>query len=230
MTYPPIPGPAPIASHVTAALRASRRLSQPYTRWAVTDIFPEPLCTAILVLPLVPPMLGTTDGTRNSYNARRSFFTPALRRDFPVCQSLATALQRPGVARQLSETCDFDAEGTYLRIEYIQDTDGMWLEPHRDIPAKIFSMVVYLCTGPEAADWGTDIYDEHLRWVGRSSAEFNSATIFKAGPDTWHGFEKRPIRGVRRLMEINYVRDWRDRDQLAYPDQPITLTDPPPAS
>jgi len=117
-----------------------------------------------------------------------------------------------------------------LRIEYIQDTDGMWLEPHRDIPAKIFSMVVYLCTGPEAADWGTDIYDEHLRWVGRSSAEFNSATIFKAGPDTWHGFEKRPIRGVRRLMEINYVRDWRDRDQLAYPDQPITLTDPPPAS
>ena len=34
--------------------------------------------------------------------------------------------------------------------------------------------------------------------------------------------DKRPINGVRRLMEINYVRDWRDREQLAVPDQPIT--------
>jgi len=42
------------------------------------------------------------------------------------------------------------------------------------------------------------------------------------GPNTWHGFERRPIVGVRRLMEINYVRPtWRDRDQLAFPDRPI---------
>jgi hypothetical protein len=28
--------------------------------------------------------------------------------------------------------------------------------------------------------------------------------------------------GVRRLMEINYVRrDWRDRDQLAQPEHPV---------
>jgi len=48
--------------------------------------------------------------------------------------------------------------------------------------------------------------------------------IFVPGPNTWHGFERRPIEGVRRLMEINYVRpSWRDRDQLAFPDRPITL-------
>jgi len=28
---------------------------------------------------------------------------------------------------------------------------------------------------------------------------------------------------VRRLMEINYVRpNWRRREQLAFPDQPVT--------
>jgi hypothetical protein len=109
-------------------------------------------------------------------------------------------------------------------MEYIQDTDGTWLEPHRDIPEKLFSMVVYLFTGPDAKDWGTDIYDSERRWVGRSSGEFNSGVIFVPGPDTWHGFDPRPIIGVRRLMEINYVRpSWRSRDQLAFPDRPISV-------
>jgi hypothetical protein len=26
-------------------------------------------------------------------------------------------------------------------------------------------MVIYLCTGPDAEDWGTDIYDDQRRWV-----------------------------------------------------------------
>ncbi len=136
----------------------------------------------------------------------------------------AQALQRPEVAHEFAKTCAIDVAGGYLRMEYIQDTDGAWLEPHRDIPEKLFSLVLYLCTGPEAAEWGTDIYDMQRRWVGRSSAEFNSAVIFVAGPDTWHGFDPRPIKGVRRLMEINYVQlSWRDRDQLCFPDQPISV-------
>ncbi|OIQ80486.1 hypothetical protein GALL_377600 [mine drainage metagenome] len=226
MSYPFVPEPASIADHFVQALRRAERNETPYLRWGLTNVFPEALCTAILVLPIVPPMLGKTDGTRNAYNMRRTFITPELRRQFPVCEKLAEALQSPAVARQFEETCNIRAEGTFLRAEYMQDTDGMWLEPHRDIPEKVFSMVIYLCTGPEAAEWGTDIYDDQKRWVGRSSAEFNTAAIFKAGPDTWHGFERRPINGVRRLMEINYVRDWNDRDQLAFPDRPISLTRP----
>jgi len=70
---------------------------------------------------------------------------------------------------------------------------------------------------------GTDIYDEQKKWVGRSSAAFNSAVIFVSGPNTWHGFDKRPIRGVRRFIEINYVHpSWRDRNQLCFPTRPIT--------
>ncbi len=223
MTYPFVPEPRVISEHFIRALREARRLEAPYVRWSLVNVFPEALCTAILVLPIVPPMLGQTDGTRASYNRRRTFVTPELRRKFPVCEKLAEALQDAAVARQFEETCGIAADGTYLRIEYIQDTDGMWLEPHRDIPEKVFSMVLYLCTGPDAKDWGTDIYDEELRWIGRSSAEFNTAVIFKAGPNTWHGFERRPIVGVRRLMEINYVCNWQDRGQLAFPDLPVAV-------
>ena len=223
MNYPALPEATEIARHFRHAVSQSLREESPYLHWGLTDVFPEAVCTGILTLPIAPPVLGRTDGTRNTYNTQRTFITPELRSNFPTCARLAEALQRPDVAQLMAETCNIEVAGGYLRMEYIQDTDGAWLEPHRDIPDKLFSMVVYLFTGPEAKDWGTDIYDSERRCIGRSSGEFNSGVIFVPGPDTWHGFEPRPIIGVRRLMEVNYVRpNWRDRDQLAIPDQPIT--------
>ena len=221
MTYPPLPDATQVADQFCHALRNADRSEDPYLHWKLTDVLPEDMCTGILTLPVAPPVLGKTDGTRDTYNKSRAFITPTLREDFPACAVLADALQRTEVARQLEETVEIDAEGGFLRIEYIQDIDGSWLEPHRDIPDKLFSMVIYLCTGPEAENWGTDIYDANCEWVGQASAAFNSAVIFIAGDDTWHGFEPRPIKGVRRLMEINYVQNWRDREQLVFPDRPI---------
>lgn len=224
MQYPPVPAVDAVEWQFRTALAAAGRAEWPYRHWKLQDVFPVDLCTGILTLPVAPPVLGATDGTRDSYNASRCFITPTLRRKFPTCAVLAEALQRPAVARQLAETCEIDVAGGFLRMEYIQDTDGAWLEPHRDIPEKLFSMVIYLFTGPDAAEWGTDIYDGDRRWVGRSAGQFDSATIFVPGPATWHGFDKRPIIGVRRLMEINYVRPtWRDREQLADPEHPIRL-------
>lgn len=221
MTYPPLPAAADVAAHFAHSLNASVREDKPYRHWKTTDVLPWDMCTGILTLPIAPAVIPDRDGTRNTYNSSRAFVTPERRADFPACSVLAEALQRPSVAAQCAETFGVDPKGSYLRIEYIQDVDGCWLEPHRDIPEKLFSMVVYLCTGPEAKDWGTDIYDENCKWIGRSSAAFNTAVTFIAGPNTWHGFDKRPIKGVRRLMEINYVRNWRDREQLAFPDRPV---------
>jgi hypothetical protein len=224
MSYPPVSSVAQIADHCIGAVCRPECVDWPFRRWKLRDVFPEALCTAILVLPIPPPVLGHTDGTRASYNRLRSFITPALQKDFPACAALADALQRPDVARAIAATCEIEVTGSFLRIEYIQDLDGAWLKPHRDIAEKLFSMVVYLFTGPEAKDWGTDIYDAEKRWVARSPGTFNSGAICVPGPATWHGFEPRPIVGVRRLMEINYVHsDWRDREQLAFPEHPIRL-------
>lgn len=223
--YPPVPEAAEVARHFMHAVRTARRGEKPYRHWLLTDVLPEDICTGLLTLPIAPPILGKTDGTRNTYNNQRTFITPLMRAKFPTCAALADALQRPDVARLMAETCDIKVEGSYLRMEYMQDTDGAWLEPHRDIPEKLFSMVIYLFTGPDAKDWGTDIYDADQKWVGRSSGEFDSGVIFVPGPATWHGFDPRPIVGVRRLMEINYARsDWRDKNQLAFPDLPIAVS------
>lgn len=226
MTYPPLPTPDEVASQFVSALTNSEILDEPYRRWQCHNVLPEKMLTGILTLPIAPPVI-TIDaqGTRDAFNNQRIFFTPKMRELFPAMQVLSDAMQQPRVARQFVETCGVNAEGGYLRMEYIQDLDGMWLEPHRDIKEKLFSMVIYFCTGPFAHDWGTDIYDHDKKWWGRGTAEFNSAVIFIAGEHTWHGYEPRPICGVRRLMEINYVSNtWRDKEQLAFPDRPISLS------
>ena len=224
MTFPTLPSVDAVAAHFGRALVQSRRDDVPYRHWSLRDVLPEPMAVGVLTLPIAPPIIDDCGGVRDRHNNSRCFFTPRLRSRFPACEVLAEALQRPSIARLLEDTCEIRVEGGFLRMEYIQDTDGAWLEPHRDIKEKLFSMVIYLCTGPDAETWGTDIYDAERRWVGRRSAAFNSAVIFVAGPDTWHGFDKRPIDGVRRLMEINYVHpSWRDREQLAFPDRPIVV-------
>ena len=224
MYYPPVPAVDDIARHFRRALLDSEIVELPYRRWRLKNALPVSCCTGIITLPIAPPLLGHTDGTRGSYNDRRTFFTPTLRENFPTVQAICAALQRSDVARVLAQTLNIEVEGGCLRMEYMQDLDGMWLEPHRDIPEKLFSMVIYLFTGPDAAEWGTDIYDAEQRWVDRSVPDFNSGAVFVAGPNTWHGFDKRPILGVRRLLEINYVRaDWRAREQLAFPDEPISM-------
>ena len=225
MEFPRLPSPSSVAEHFARALAASERAEWPYRHWRLSDVLPESMCVGILSLPIPPPLVALTDGTRASFNAKRIFFSAERIARYAPCAVLADALQRPQVARGLASTLGIPAEGSFLRMEYIQDTDGMWLEPHCDIPEKLFSMVIYLCTGPDAKDWGTDIYDSERRWVGRSATEFDSAVIFTPGANTWHGFEPRPVVGIRRLMEINYVSpSWRDRDQLCFPERPIQLS------
>jgi hypothetical protein len=224
-----VPEPAAIARHFCQSLRLAVCKDWPYRHWALKDALPVSLCVGVLLLPIRPPLIDECGGVRdlNDNNSKRSFFISALQKDFPACRAFAEAFQRPEAASLFSSTLGIEPSeiaGSYLRIEYIQDTDGAWLKPHRDIREKLFSMVIYLCTGPEAKNWGTDIYDANQKWVARSSADFNSAVIFVPGENTWHGFGKRPIIGVRRLMEINYVRpDWRDREQLCFPSNPISL-------
>jgi len=222
--FPRVPDSGAIAQHFARVLRGAERRDLPYRHWVLRGVLPEELAVGVLLLPIAPPLIGDNGGVRDLDNSKRTFFTPALRAQFPACANFADAMQRPDIARLFEQVCGITAGGGFLRMEYIQDTAGAWLQPHCDIPEKLFSMVIYLCTGPEAKDWGTDIYDEQRRWIGRTSAEFNSAVIFIPGRNTWHGFERRPIVGVRRLMEINYVRpSWRDRDQLAFPDRPIAV-------
>jgi hypothetical protein len=211
-----------IRGHFTWALDKADRRDTPFRHWLLEDALPDSAALAIADLPFAPPEIGDTEGRRETHNSTRRFFSAENRAAFPVCESVAAAFQCDAMTGLLAEETGVNLSGSYLRIEYCQDSDGFWLEPHTDIGAKLFTMLIYLSDRPEAEGWGTDIYDSDKRHAGSAPGGFNKGVIFVPGSDTWHGVEKRAFSGVRKSIIVNYVvPEWRSRHELAYPERPI---------
>jgi len=213
-----------ITATLCASFRAARRFEQPYLHFLVEDLFPKPVVTALDKLPFAAPSLDGVSGKRELHNDSRSYFDAARMAQFPVMAAVAEALQSPRVTTTIAQAYGAPLDDTFLRLEYALDVDGFWLEPHTDLGVKKFTCLIYLSDGPDHASLGTDIYASRENHWGRSPFVQNSAMIFVPGEGTWHGFEKRPIAGVRRSVILNYVtHDWRAREQLSFPEAPIRL-------
>lgn len=210
-----------VASSILAALASGRSETSPYRHWLLRDVLPSPVVDAICALPLTPPTITDTCGRRATHDSSRMFFGAEQQR-FPVCRALVSALQQGEMVAALEKRTGAQLRGSFLRVEYCLDTDGFWLEPHTDIGAKFFTMLIYLSDPPAGEDWGTDLYAAPSIHVGSAPCARNNALIFVPGPDTWHGFIRRPITGVRRSLIVNYVTpDWRARHELAFPGRAV---------
>ncbi len=195
----------------------------PYRHWLLSKCLPEDCIDAINDLPIEAPDLNGLSGKRELHNATRSYFDVETQNAYPVTKAFAEAFQDRTVTDGVRDTFGAHLDNTYLRIEYALDIDGFWLEPHTDLGVKMFTMLLYTSRDAAHADLGTDIYDTDKTRVGRSPFEANSAFTFVPSDITFHGFQKRHIEGVRKSIIINYVtKEWRAREQLAFPDQPIT--------
>ena len=210
-----------ISESLIASFDRSYFGASPYRHWLPEGLLPTDACEVLDALPVEPPRIDDTRGRRETHNSSRLFFGLDARAKFPVCDALAKALQSEPVVARIERLCDVDLRACNLRIEYCLDTDGFWLEPHTDIGAKLFTMLIYLSTDPGSEAWGTDILDPDFQLVMTSPYRRNVGLIFIPGADTWHGFHKRPIVGVRRSLIVNYVKpEWQARHELAFPDRP----------
>jgi hypothetical protein len=201
---------------------AAEAHASPYRHWFLRDVFPSAVYDELKDMPFPVADLGGVSGTREAHNADRIYFAGRNLENFESARSAAEAFQENETVELLKEAFGGPLKDTFVRIEYAQDTDGFWLKPHTDIGVKMFTMLIYMSDDPRHAGLGTDIYaDEHTH-VGRSPFVPNSAMIFVPSKNTWHGFEKRPIEGVRRSIIVNYVtNEWRAREQLAFPTEPV---------
>ena len=221
--------PAPVSVDdikvaVRASIAARRSFEKPYRHYLVETLFPTVVADELATLPFKPPPLDGVSGKRELHNDTRRYFDAATMAQFPVMARVAEALQAQDLARDLAETFEAPLDDTFLRLEYAQDIDGFWLEPHTDLGVKKFTCLIYLSDGPGHENLGTDIYESRERHFGASPFRRNGAMIFVPGSDTWHGFERRPIEGVRRSVILNYVtHEWRAKEQLSFPDMPIRL-------
>ena len=207
---------------VRTAVERRRSFDVPYRHWLVENIFPKQVSDELADLPFRVPELEGVSGKRELHNDQRSYFDEAAMARFPVMRAVAETLQSREVVGLLHEVFGAPLDDTFLRLEYAQDIDGFWLEPHSDLGVKKFTCLIYLSEGPGHQDLGTDIYWSKERHFGRSPFKRGGAMIFVPADNTWHGFERRRIEGVRRSVILNYVsKDWRAREQLSFPTTPV---------
>lgn len=199
------------------SLAGADRRETPWRHWLIAGALPDDTIDRILALPYRPPVKTQFDGRRETNNSTRVFFDRDAQAHHPVCAEFAAVFRDRRTVEAIQATCGLDLSQARARVEYTQDVDGFWLEPHTDIRVKLFTMLIYLSDDPALADAGTDIYDAAGKvHLGASPYGRGLGLIFLPGDDTWHGFEPRPIRGVRKSLIVNYVSpEWRATDELA---------------
>lgn len=200
----------------------SQTILSPYNIWILDNVIPEPVVDEICSLPWEAPDLHGVSGTREVNNSSRKYFDQASHQ-IDACKAVCDAFQSDDVTMMIEEQYSTTLQNTYLRIEYAQDTNDFWLGPHTDIGVKLFTMLLYLSDDPQHASLGTDYYADKETYAGTVPFARNRAMVFIPADNTWHGFEKRTISSIRKSLVINFVTDdWRAREQLAFPNNPIS--------
>lgn len=212
------------SGQILHALQTAEAFDAPYRHWFLRDVLPAPLVDDLRSIDFPPPHLDGVSGKRELHNDERWYFDAGNRVKHPAMAAMAETFQDPATTKAIADFCGAALDDTFLRIEYAVDTTGFWLQPHTDLGVKRLTILHYLSNEPGQDDLGTDIYDADKNWFKRSPFQPNTALMFVPGDATYHGFEARDVTGVRKSLIINYVtHDWRDREQLCFPERPVRI-------
>ena len=159
-----------VAKSFAAAVASRRTFEAPYRHCLLESVFPTDVAEELAHLPFAPPVLNGVSGKRELHNDQRSYFDVGGVTRFPVMHGVAEALQSTRIAGLIHDVFDAPIDDTFLRLEYAQDIDGFWLEPHTDLGVKKFTCLIYLSQGPGHEELGTDIYWSRERHYGRQIA------------------------------------------------------------
>ena len=211
-----------IVKYFSASLDNGVVSEKPYRHWLLRTVFPDRIVASLNAVEFPLQELDGVSGKRELHNESRHYFDDDNIQRFPVIGQTAEAFQSPAMIEKIESFFSIDLAGSFLRIEYAQDIDGFWLEPHTDLGVKKLTVLIYMSDDPAHSDLGTDVYNADKSWALRMPFAANTAMAFVPSDNTYHVFERRYIDGVRRSLILNYVTDaWRDREQLAYPHAPI---------
>src|SRR5262249_11670824 len=132
-----------------ASIDSAGRQERPYRHWFLLRLTPQVAVDPILALPFPAPDLGGVSGKRELHNATRKYFDVENRAKFPVCEAFCQAFQDERVTNKIAKVFGSKLAGTYLRVEYGQDTDGLLPEPHPHLRVKKFTMLLYMSKEPQ---------------------------------------------------------------------------------
>ncbi len=211
-----------IEKSVEHAFQNAERFDAPYQHWTLNNLFPSEIADMLPSIEFPIQDLGGVSGKRELHNDTRHYVDTKNRRQFKSFALIADTFQSTSMAQTIEKFTGADLNDTFLRIEYAQDVEGFWLEPHTDLGVKRLTVLIYLASNTDNNDLGTDIFDSEKKDFKRATLEHNAAMMFVPSDNTYHGFNERKFTGVRKSLILNYVtKDWRDREQLAFPDQTV---------
>ena len=174
----------------------------PFTHYIVKDVFCEKELSEIrkLNLELHSEKL---NGERAS-NQNRFFITQSNINDNFIFERIVNYFSRDSVIDMFEKESECTIKGNYLRVEFLEDKQSSWLEPHCDIEEKLLSLIIYLNDTNETEDNGTSLYDKNLKKVSTVPFIDNSGFYFFAGKNTWHGLDPVKIKKSRKAVMVNY--------------------------
>ena len=130
---------------------------------------------------------------------------------YPNLTKVINELQKKDIYKKIGSLLNKDLSNSFVRLEIIGDKKGFWLKPHKDIPEKLMTMMIWANPYNESENLGTDLYDKDFKLVKTIKYLNNNGYFFSSGDDTWHGLELKEIKRERRCIQINYVSfetDW----------------------
>ena len=130
---------------------------------------------------------------------------------YPNLTKVINELQQKNIHTKIGNFLNKDLSNSFVRLEIIGDKKGFWLKPHKDIPEKLMTMMIWANPYQESENLGTDLYDKDFKLVKTIKYVHNNGYFFSSGEDTWHGLELKEIKKERRCIQINYVSfktDW----------------------
>jgi len=135
----------------------------------------------------------------------RLFITKENSHFFPNLLKTINYLQNKDIIKKISKLLNKDLSSSYVRLEIIGDKKGFWLKPHKDIPEKLMTMMIWSNPYNESEKLGTDLYDKNFNIVKTIKYKHNNGYFFSSRINTWHGLELKEIKKERRCIQINYV-------------------------
>ena len=190
--------------------------TSPFDHWVYNKVLPKKIADTLSNLKIIPSSTTNHNGKRETYNSTRVFFNNQNCQKTPIFHDIVNIFNNPKTILKLSNLCGRNLSNGKLRIEYTLDTENFWLEPHLDIKEKLLTFLIYLSKEPESKNWGTTIYNPDLSFNKQVPYKQNLGFMFMAGKNSWHGVPKQKIKGIRKSLIINYVKNnWRNIDELS---------------
>ena len=190
--------------------------SYPFKHWTLSECLDNETLNEISFAQ-IPDGERAYDGTRAADHTGkgvdgklRLFVDKNNCQNFPNLTKLINKFQG-SLASKISLLLHKDLSKSFVRLEIIGDKKGFWLKPHKDIPEKLMTMMIWANPNNEHENLGTDLYNEKFELVKTVKYHHNNGYFFSSGNDTWHGLEMKEIKKERRCIQINYVSfetDW----------------------